>query len=76
MRSAHASRDREAALAAVSDEMIGAIDIVGDAEHVAVAVQAYRDAGVENPVIMPLPWGADRAGIVSATLSAAVGRMG
>lgn len=74
VRAAHEARDREAALAAVSDRMIGAIDIVGDADHVAAAVQEYRDAGVDDPIVMPLPWGADRAAVVAATLRAAVGQ--
>lgn len=73
VRAAHAERDREGALAAVSDRMIGAIDIVGDAAHVAAAVQAYRDAGVDHPVVMPLPWGADRLAVLDATMVAATG---
>jgi len=73
VRAAHAARDRDAALAAISDRMIGAIDIVGDAAHVAAAVQEYRDAGVDDPVVMPLPWGADRAAVLDATLVAAAG---
>lgn len=71
VRAAHAGGDRHAALAAVSDEMIGAIDIVGDGGHVATAVRSYVEAGVDHPVVMPLPWGDDRAAIVSATLRAA-----
>lgn len=68
---AHARRDRSAALAAVSDDMVAAIDICGDAAHVAAAVAAYRDAGVDHPVVMPLPWGADRMATIEATLDAA-----
>lgn len=68
---AHGRRDREAALAAVSDGMVDAIDICGDADHVAAAVQAYRHAGVDHPVLMPLPWGADRVATIEATLHAA-----
>lgn len=77
VRTAHAAGDRAAALEAVSDTMIGAIDICGDADHVAGAVAAYRAAGVEHPVVMPLPWSvdrsADRQAIVDATLRAAGG---
>lgn len=76
VRAAHAAGDRDAALAAVSDEMIGAIDVVGDEAHVATAVRAYADAGVDHPVIMPLPWGDDRPAIVSATLRAAAAGLG
>ena len=70
LRTAHAARDRDAAVAAVSDRMVDAIDICGDAAHVAAAVQEYRDAGVEVPVIMPLPWGEDRVATIEATIDA------
>jgi probable F420-dependent oxidoreductase len=73
IRAAHAGGDREAAVAAVSDRMVDAIDICGDAAHVAAAVQEYRDAGVEVPVVMPLPWGEDRLGTVEATIDAVTG---
>lgn len=68
---AHGRRDRDAAVAAVSDAMVNQIDICGDAAHVAGAVQAYRDAGVDHPVLMPLPWGADRMATIEATIEAA-----
>jgi probable F420-dependent oxidoreductase len=68
---AHGRRDREGALAAVSDRMVADIDICGDAAHVAAAVDAYRDAGVDHPVVMPLPWGPDRVATIAATLDAA-----
>jgi probable F420-dependent oxidoreductase len=71
VRERHGAGDREGALAAVSDRMIDAIDIMGDADEVARAVQAYVDAGVEVPVIMPLPWGPDRMAAVRATMEAA-----
>ncbi|MCP4434152.1 MAG: LLM class F420-dependent oxidoreductase [Actinomycetia bacterium] len=67
---AHGRRDREAALAAISERMVAEIDICGDAAHVAAAVQAYRDAGVDHPVLMPLPWGPDRAAVIEATVDA------
>jgi probable F420-dependent oxidoreductase len=71
VRERHAARDREGALAAVSDEMIDGIDVMGDADHVAATVQAYRDGGVEVPIVFPLPWGPDRPAVVQATLEAA-----
>lgn len=70
---AHGRRDRDAALAAISDRMIGAIDICGDAAHVAAAVAEYEAAGVDDAVIMALPWGADRPKIADDTLVAAAG---
>lgn len=74
LRAAHAARDRDAAVAAISDRMVDAIDICGDARTVGDAITAYRDAGVEVPVVMPLPWGEDRRGTVDATLAATAGR--
>ncbi len=72
VREAHARRDRETALAAVSEEMVDGIDIMGDAEVVAAGMRAYVDAGVDHPVLMPLPWGPDRAAVVAETMAAAV----
>lgn len=66
----HAAGDRAGALAAISDAMIDAIDIVGDGNHVAASVRAYVEAGVEAPVIMPLPWAADRRAAIVDTVTA------
>lgn len=71
VREAHAAKDREGAVAAISDEMVDGIDIMGDRDGVAAAMKAYVDAGVESPIVMPLPWGKDRIAIVQATLEAA-----
>jgi probable F420-dependent oxidoreductase len=74
IRSRHAVRDREGAVAAVSDEMVDGIDVMGDAAHVRATVQAYVDAGVDVPIVFPLPWGEDRLAVVDATLRAAAGQ--
>jgi probable F420-dependent oxidoreductase len=63
-------RDNEGALAAISDDMIDAIQIMGDEQHVRDAVQAYVDRGVDTPIAFALPWGEDRRATVSATLRA------
>ncbi|HUF31818.1 MAG TPA: LLM class F420-dependent oxidoreductase [Acidimicrobiales bacterium] len=73
IREAHARKDREGALAAVSDRMVDAIDVMGDHDHVHATMQSYVDAGVDVPVLMPLPWGPDRMAVVDATLRAAIG---
>jgi probable F420-dependent oxidoreductase len=73
IRERHAARDREGALAAVSERMIDAIDIIGDEQQVHDAVRAYVDAGVEVPIVMPLPWGPDRRAVVDRTVRAAAG---
>ena len=74
VREAHAAGDREAALAAVSDRMVDAIDVMGDADAVHATMRAYVDAGVDVPVLMPLPWGADRRASAELAIRAAVGK--
>jgi probable F420-dependent oxidoreductase len=73
IRARHEAGDRGGAVAAVSDRFVDAIDVMGDASTVRATMQAYVDAGVEVPVVMPLPWGPDRRAVTSATLRAAVG---
>ncbi len=73
IRERHQTGDRDAAVAAVSDRFVDAIDIMGDADHVAASVRAYVDAGVTHPVVMPLPWGPDRRAVIDATVEAASG---
>jgi alkanesulfonate monooxygenase SsuD/methylene tetrahydromethanopterin reductase-like flavin-dependent oxidoreductase (luciferase family) len=47
------AKDRAANLAAVSDEMIDRIAIVGSAEHCRARVQEFAAAGVTTPMIHP-----------------------
>lgn len=63
--------DRAGAVAAVSDRMVDAIDVLGDADLVRSTVADYAAAGVDEPVIMPLPWGPDRGEVVAETIRAA-----
>jgi len=72
IRARHAARDREGALAAISERMIQAIDFIGSEAGVTDFVKSYVDAGVEHPVLMPLPWGDDRRAVTDATMAAAV----
>jgi alkanesulfonate monooxygenase SsuD/methylene tetrahydromethanopterin reductase-like flavin-dependent oxidoreductase (luciferase family) len=74
VREAHAAGDRDAAVAAVSDRMVDAIDVMGDADTVALTMRSYADAGVDVPVLMPLPWGKDRRGSAEQAIRAGVGR--
>lgn len=71
LRAANAAGDREAAVRAISERMADAINICGDESTVSAAVRAYREAGVDVVVIMPLPWGDDRRGVIDATLGVA-----
>lgn len=72
LRSRQAEKDRDGALAAVSDRMIQAIDFIGSENQVTEFVRGYIDAGVEHPVLMPMPWGEDRRAVVDATMAAAI----
>ena len=72
LRARQAEKDREGALAAVSDRMIQAIDFIGNKSEVTNFVKDYVKAGVEHPVLMPLPWGEDRRAITDATISSAI----
>jgi probable F420-dependent oxidoreductase len=74
VREAHAAGDREAAVAAVSDRMVDAIDVMGDEDTVAATMRGYVDAGVDVPVLMPLPWGQDRRASAEQAIRAGVGR--
>jgi probable F420-dependent oxidoreductase len=73
IRARHKERDREGALAGVSDRMVDAIDVMGDAATVRATVEAYVAGGVQVPVLMPLPWGPDRNKVIEATMAAAIG---
>jgi len=74
IRDAHAAGDRDAAIAAVSDRMVDGIDVMGDADTVQATMQAYADAGVDVPVLMPLPWGTDRRASADAAIRAGLGK--
>ena len=73
LRERQSARDRDGALAAISDEMIQAIDFIGSADAVTNFVDAYVTAGVEYPILMPMPWGEDRRAVTEATMRAAIG---
>lgn len=68
-RNRWAARDRDGALAAISDEWVDAIQIMGDEKHVQTAVQEYADNGA-LPIVFAIPWGEDRRATVSETLRA------
>lgn len=74
VRARFAEKDREGAVAAVSDRMVDGINIMGDEDTVYRAMLAYTEAGVDVPVLMPLPWGRDRRSSAERTIRAAVGR--
>lgn len=74
IRAAHLAGDRAAALGAVPHQMIDAIEVVGSSHLVAATIAAYRNAGVQVPVIFPVTWvaaGTDETTTLDATLRAA-----
>jgi len=70
LRARHAAGDREGAVAAVGDAFADAIDFLGTAEQVQDFARGYVDAGVDLPILMPLPWGADRRRVIDDTMRA------
>ena len=71
LRERQSAKDRDGAVAAVSERMIQAIDFIGSEPEVADFVRSYVTAGVEYPVLMPMPWGEDRRAVTVATMQAA-----
>ena len=72
LRQKHSEKDREGAVAAISERMIQAIDFIGSETAVTDFVKTYIDAGVEHPILMPMPWGEDRRAVTDATMKAAI----
>lgn len=70
LREAERAGDRDAARAAITRAMADAIDPVGDAATARAFVADYHRAGVDDVVVMPLPWGDDRVATVHATIEA------
>lgn len=71
LRERMAAKDRDGAIESITDEMIQSIDFIGSASEVGKFMQAYVDAGVEYPILMPMPWGDDRQAVTNATMAAA-----
>jgi probable F420-dependent oxidoreductase len=76
LRERQATRDRDGALAAISERMIQSINFIGREAEVTTFVRSYIDAGVEHPVLMPMPWGKDRFAVTENTMSAAAAVLG
>ena len=76
LRERQAARDRDGALAAISEAMVQAIDFIGTEPEVAAFVRAYVDEGVEHPILMPMPWGQDRFDVTRQTMTAAAAAIG
>lgn len=73
IRARFAEGDRAGAVAAVSDRMVDAINVMGDADIAHATMTAYSDAGAV-PILMPLPWSDDRWACAEATIRGAIGK--
>lgn len=72
LRARQAEKDREGALNAISEKMIQAIDFIGSKMQVTEFVRSYIEAGVEHPILMPMPWGDNRMEVTTNTMEAAI----
>ena len=67
---AWASGDRKAAIAAVSDDMIDATSIAGPPDYCRERLEAYRQSGVDLPIISPFARGAGAKAVFEAAIRA------
>ena len=74
MREHHAAGDRDGALAAVSDRMIDAIDVMGDADLVADTVRRLRRRRGRRARADAAAVGSGPPAVLDATMRAAAGR--
>ena len=72
LREKQKRQDREGALAAISERMIQAIDFIGTKAEVSNFINSYIEAGVEHPILMPMPWGDNRDKVALETMEAAM----
>ena len=72
LRQRQSEKDRDGALHAISDRMIQSIDFIGSKDEVTQFVRTYIDAGVEHPILMPMPWADDRQAVTQETMEAAI----
>ena len=70
LREKQKNKDREGALSAISDKMIQAIDFIGTTAEVKDFVDSYAEAGIEHPILMPMPWGENREKVALETMQA------
>ena len=60
--------DREAVSAAVSDEMIEATGIAGTPDDCRARLEAYRQSGIDLPIISPFARGANARAVFEAAI--------
>ena len=50
--------------------VIQSINFIGSASDVTDFARRYIEAGVEYPILMPMPWGDDRMSVTQLTMEA------
>lgn len=56
----------------MGDAFVDAIDFMGTHDEVRDFAREYAQAGVDVPILMPLPWGPDRRQVIEDTMTAFV----
>jgi alkanesulfonate monooxygenase SsuD/methylene tetrahydromethanopterin reductase-like flavin-dependent oxidoreductase (luciferase family) len=69
VREAFAAKDRKATAAAMTDEFIDSVAILGSAEECREKIAAFVAAGVTTPIVSPLAAGPDAAAAAYAALA-------
>lgn len=69
-RESFARGDRAAALAAIPREMVDQIYLIADPAELRQRLTTYEEAGVEESVVFPLPWGSHEDRPIEAVLEA------
>ncbi len=66
--------DQKTAIAAVSDAMVDATSVAGTPEECREKIQAYRDSGLDEPIISPFARGPESAAIFEDAIRACAPR--
>jgi probable F420-dependent oxidoreductase len=73
VKQAWASGDRKAAIGAMSDRLVDALAISGPVEHCKERIEAFREAGLDTPIVALLSTSMDKDSIKKALFQLAPG---
>ncbi|MGI9523015.1 MAG: LLM class flavin-dependent oxidoreductase, partial [Hyphomicrobiaceae bacterium] len=73
---AWARGDRDAAVHAVTDEMVDATSIAGTPDYCQERLEEYRKSGIDLPIISPFARGPDAKALFKATIRACAPQLG
>ena len=69
-----AAGDRQGAAAEVTDAMVRATSVAGSPEECRAKLQAYRDSGIDEPIISPFARGPQSAAVFEEAIRACAPR--